>query len=171
MVLTVLGIWNFRDRQDVVEIEGWYLEIARSGNFWYFLLPSYAPKLFYFLFNFVLEILWKIKTVKATVHLQRVGRLCREWVCVVFLSALIMPPNMPLSNNREEYSFRITSFDISWPSRVFIQDKWENSHVVVAVLKSRNMSEVYLVERKGEGNRSEPGKLPLMDAILIIMKG
>lgn len=114
-----------------MEIEGWYLEIARSGNFWYFLLPSYAPKLFSFLFNFV----------KATVHLQRVGRLCRDWVCVVFLSALIMPPNMPLNNNREEYSLRITSLDISWSSRVFSQDKWENSHVVVAVLKRRNMTE------------------------------
>lgn len=32
---------------------------------------------------------------------------------IVFLSALIMPPNVSFSDNREEYLLRISSLDIS----------------------------------------------------------
>lgn len=79
----------------------------------------------------------------------------RTSLCVVLLSAPIMPPLVSLSNNSEEYLLIISSLDISWLTRVLGQDKWESKPVcVVAVLKSRNMNKVYLVERKGDGNTS-----------------
>lgn len=89
---------NTRNKEDLLEIEGWYLEIARNGKFWYF--SSFLSTQI-ILFTFIL--CWKYYERQNSKQLSiRVEKLCREWVSVwiVFLSSLIMPPKVSIREQR-----------------------------------------------------------------------